>query len=643
MKKKKTIFAVAMLALAGVSLASCDGVKLVPTPTPTTTTTETPTSTTTAPATTTPVVTTTTTTEPPVITTTPGTTSTSTTEPIVTTTEPVVSTTTEPVTTTTEPPVTTTTSTSTTTTSSTNTGEYIPPVTDKDVVKMGIYDGNYYDSITSTLLNDKVALKNALFTITNPSNYHRSSYSTAQSDLKTIDSYDGYYVECIYTGERLQKNDAWDREHIWAKSYGFKDEYYDAYSDTHHLRVSEHSINVNRSSSFFDEVANPTNTDKYGNKWTTTVFEPRDEVKGDIARMLLYMTVKYDDPDVLDLELTDDEDEITRSASVFGGLKPTTGSESQMTEYNKRTYVGGTDNPEVYLGKLSTLIKWHYQDPVDAREVYRNNTIFTSYQHNRNPFIDHPEYVYYLYTEESSKYIQASQTADLDCYVNYNQEQLDVMNTKINSIGTVTLQSKDLLESVNAYYAELGPVTKSFVSNYHKLLEANETYKQLEEANNQDTTVSTTFSFLGLSNKNGSASSNGVSIEFTSPAFHYDHGIYSQINKNGVLSPAEISVDGLYSTVKSINFKWNNNNIAGDFATVEVTNSAGEKVEVKSLHFNKSTSTASTGYNANVVNVNISSLTSYEGLKIKVINNAMKDNAPLSSSLRIYSIEFALS
>ena len=61
------------------------------------------------------------------------------------------------------------------------------------------------------------------------------------------------------------------------------------------------------------------------------------------------------------------------------------------------------------------------------------------------------------------------------------------------------------------------------------------------------------------------------------------------------------------------------------------------------MHFNKSTSTASTGYNANVVNVNISSLTSYEGLKIKVINNAMKDNAPLSSSLRIYSIEFALS
>ena len=45
-----------------------------------------------------------------------------------------------------------------------------------------------------------------------------------------------------------------------------------------------------------------------------------------------------------------------------------------------------------YHGKLSTLLEWHKQDPVDSFEINRNNVIYT-YQLNRNPFIDHPEYV----------------------------------------------------------------------------------------------------------------------------------------------------------------------------------------------------------------------------------------------------------
>jgi endonuclease I len=45
------------------------------------------------------------------------------------------------------------------------------------------------------------------------------------------------------------------------------------------------------------------------------------------------------------------------------------------------------------MGKLATLLKWHEQDPVDAFETRRNDMIYSKYQHNRNPFIDHPEWV----------------------------------------------------------------------------------------------------------------------------------------------------------------------------------------------------------------------------------------------------------
>ncbi|KXJ36602.1 hypothetical protein AX282_21250 [Bacillus spizizenii] len=46
-----------------------------------------------------------------------------------------------------------------------------------------------------------------------------------------------------------------------------------------------------------------------------------------------------------------------------------------------------------HQGKLSTLIKWHNEDPVDSFERRRNNIIYREFQHNRNPFIDHPEWV----------------------------------------------------------------------------------------------------------------------------------------------------------------------------------------------------------------------------------------------------------
>ena len=100
-------------------------------------------------------------------------------------------------------------------------------------------------------------------------------------------------------------------------------------------------------------------------------FEPNDHVKGDIARILFYMDVMYEEgshSDMPNLELVNFID--TERTSLQDGVGQ--------------------------LGELCTLYAWHINDPVDAFEINRNHTIY-EFQGNRNPFIDHPEWVKTLY------------------------------------------------------------------------------------------------------------------------------------------------------------------------------------------------------------------------------------------------------
>lgn len=177
-------------------------------------------------------------------------------------------------------------------------------------------------------------------------------------------------VILLYTGRSADKNDrdgqagfdndSWNREHVWARSYGFPDEHQYAYTDIHHLRPTDKTVNSSRSNKAFDNGGNPqgeaADTFTDSDSW-----EPRDSVKGDIARMLFYMDVRYEgtDGNTPDLVLVDNTD-----------------------------MVSGDPN----IGKLCTLIEWHAQDPVDSFEVRRNNRLY-EYQGNRNPFIDNPNWV----------------------------------------------------------------------------------------------------------------------------------------------------------------------------------------------------------------------------------------------------------
>jgi len=148
-------------------------------------------------------------------------------------------------------------------------------------------------------------------------------------------------------------------------------------TDLHHLRPADISVNSTKSNRDFDfgtieviDGSGATGCKIIPGVWA---WEPRDSEKGDVARMIFYMATRYEgENSEVDLEIVD--------------------------------YVNtaGTTN-EPFYGKLSTLLLWHASDPVDAWEINRNNIIYTDYQNNRNPYIDHPEYVDLIWGNPNSE------------------------------------------------------------------------------------------------------------------------------------------------------------------------------------------------------------------------------------------------
>ncbi|WGD34979.1 endonuclease [Olleya sp. YS] len=138
-------------------------------------------------------------------------------------------------------------------------------------------------------------------------------------------------------------------------------------SDAHFVVPTDKYINGQRGSFPFGVVATPSpmpysNGSKRGSSavvgYSGTVFEPIDEFKGDIARMHFYFATRY---------------------------------ESTVAGYNYDMFNNTSD--QVFTDAfLDLLLTWHNNDPVSQREIDRNNAIF-AIQNNRNPFIDHPEYV----------------------------------------------------------------------------------------------------------------------------------------------------------------------------------------------------------------------------------------------------------
>ncbi|MER6605469.1 endonuclease [Streptomyces sp. NPDC000927] len=223
-------------------------------------------------------------------------------------------------------------------------------------------DDTYYQDAMG---KSGTALRNALHTII--SKQTKISYSQVWDALKNTDQdpANSSNVVLVYSGRSISKNSSggsvgqWNREHVWAKSHGDFGTATGPGTDIHHLRPEDVQVNSIRGNKDFDNGGSPV-SGAPGSSTDSDSFEPRDAVKGDVARMILYMAVRYEGGD------------------GFADLEP-----------NERVSNGSAP----YIGRLSVLKAWSQEDPPDAFEKRRNDVIFDQYQHNRNPFIDHPEWV----------------------------------------------------------------------------------------------------------------------------------------------------------------------------------------------------------------------------------------------------------
>jgi endonuclease I len=210
------------------------------------------------------------------------------------------------------------------------------------------------------------SLKSALHTITS-TGITKLSYDGVWEALKVTDQdpSNSSNVKLFYSGLSRSKtlnggsSGNWNREHVWPQSHGDFGTSAGPGTDLHHLRPEDVTINSLRGNLDFDNGGSAV-SGASGNYSDSDSWEPRAAVKGDVARMLFYMAVRYEGDD------------------SFANL-----------EVNNVTGNGSVP----YTGKLSTLIAWHNADPPDSAEKARNQLIYSSYQRNRNPFIDHPEWV----------------------------------------------------------------------------------------------------------------------------------------------------------------------------------------------------------------------------------------------------------
>lgn len=255
---------------------------------------------------------------------------------------------------------------------------------------------NYYGTVNTTSSAD---LRSTLHEIID--DHQRFPYTSSSTDtwdiLEQADQNpdDVARIIDVYKNASYLKegggNSFYNREHTWPKSYGFPNDgstnY--PYTDTHHLFLSDSGYNSSRSNKPYadcnsgcsEKVTEFNNVRGGGvndSNWTTGSFESGswetwDDRKGDVARALMYMAVRYE-----------------------GGTHGVTGvNEPNLILTDDRALIGasntGSNGTVAYMGLRATLIAWHEADPVDDFERRHTDVVY-SFQGNRNPFIDHPEY-----------------------------------------------------------------------------------------------------------------------------------------------------------------------------------------------------------------------------------------------------------
>lgn len=246
------------------------------------------------------------------------------------------------------------------------------------------YSGTYYKGITATSGDALLGQLHDLIVTTH-------NYYTSYSDCKTksILSDPGsksgtvleFYTHDDITETKWDVSGGWNREHVWPKSLSnnlWKDVSSgtrNGGTDLHHIRPSEKDLNNARGNCLYGEVSGGTAQYASGTGTlggyrsgsnTNGVFEPLDNVKGDVARIIMYVYTHYNSASIV---------HGTADCSAAHGSLPITDVISKDTSDEAWTM----------------LLDWNKNDPVDDIERFRNNAVY-DIQGNRNPFIDNEKY-----------------------------------------------------------------------------------------------------------------------------------------------------------------------------------------------------------------------------------------------------------
>ncbi|MDY3319262.1 endonuclease [Riemerella anatipestifer] len=192
-----------------------------------------------------------------------------------------------------------------------------------------------------------------------------------------LDSYTyNYRLHQCGSNSPNKEGGCYNREHIVPQSLFSNVKPTPMKHDAHFVVPTDYLVNNRRSNYPFGIVKTATWTSRNGSKlgenstsgYSGVVFEPIDEFKGDVARMIFYFVTRY---------------------------------EKRIPNFKSGDMLNGTTTQGLEDWQLAVLLTWHNQDPVSKREIDRNNAVY-NYQGNRNPFIDHPEWVNLIWKKELS-------------------------------------------------------------------------------------------------------------------------------------------------------------------------------------------------------------------------------------------------
>ena len=220
------------------------------------------------------------------------------------------------------------------------------------------YTGSYTYANLSAL--SQSSLLTTLRTLMTSTHSYTSSYNDCKNyaDKMDCENNSGRMTSLYTSYVTNYSSGGINREHVWPKSLGGF-ETSGPGADLHHIRPTEETPNSNRGNLKYGNVSGGKTSygnvsGKVGGTYSTSYFEPLDNVKGDVARICLYVHVRYG------------------------------GSYSQCSNITR------------VFESVDVLLEWCALDPVDTWEMGRNEVVYAK-QGNRNVFIDYPELAWKLY------------------------------------------------------------------------------------------------------------------------------------------------------------------------------------------------------------------------------------------------------